>query len=71
MNAWDLLKYLYLISAVTMMMYIIKHGDSFLVSYGMQKKENQEDHFVYSMMMNVIFSPIVWMLIFIEKNRRK
>ena len=71
MDAWDLLKYLYLISAVTMMMYIIKNGDSFLVSYGMQKKENQEDNFIYNMMMNVILSPIVWMLIFIEKNRRK
>lgn len=73
MNSWILLKYLYLISVVTMMFYIVQNKDNFLVSFGIQnnnKEDEEQADFVFSMLMMVVLSPIVWVMILAQKNKR-
>lgn len=41
MTPWDLIKYMYLLSVISMGMYILQNKDSFLISYGMQKKKEK------------------------------
>ena len=68
MTPWDLIKYMYLLSVISMGMYILQNKDSFLISYGLQKKDGEDNNFVFSMMMTIIFSPVVWMMMYIDRN---
>lgn len=76
MTSWDLLRYMYFTSCIAMAYYIVSRSDQFLISYGMselereRKKEEPGFSFVGTMIFYVIISPILWIIIIADKNKR-
>jgi hypothetical protein len=77
MTAWDVLRYLYFASCLSMGWYIINRADQFLISYGISKTEQERSKqtpglsFTATMMLYVLLSPVLWLVILDQNNRRK
>lgn len=77
MTSWDVLKYLYFGSCIAMALYIISKSDQFLISYGMNELESEREgkekglSFTATMILYVVISPVLWMVILSQNNRKK
>lgn len=78
MDGFDVLKYLYLLSCFCMAAYIIQNSEKLLINYGIQKLDHEREKkegkmlsFTATMLFYVVISPILWLIIWDEKNKRK
>lgn len=76
-NSWDILRYLYFASCISMALYVMARSDQFLMSYGINKMEDKgsnkepELSFTATMIVYILFSPILWLVILDQNNRKK
>jgi len=70
MNSFDIIKLLYIFSCTGMMLFIVKNKDSILISHAILQDKKDNVSFVASMMVMIIFSPIVWLQFFADRNKK-
>lgn len=70
MNSFEVIKLLYIFSCTSMMLFIVKNKDSILISHAMLNDKKDNVSFVASMMVMIIFSPVVWLQFLADKNKK-
>ena len=70
MNSFEVIKLLYIFSCTAMMLFIVKNKDSILISHAMLHDKKDNVSFVASMMVMIIFSPVVWLQFLADKNKK-
>lgn len=77
MTSWDVLRYLYFASCISMGWFIVTRVDQFLISYGMTQAEDEKSQkepglsFATTMVIYIVLSPILWLVILDQNNRKK